>query len=204
MTSTTPVSIELIVQRFIESKRSLGRKYHSERRELLLFVRHLQERGVTKLERVTSATIDEFLSSRPRKRPRSFNHLLGVIRCLFDWAVAQRHLEASPLQTRPRRVTDRRVPFLFDKASAAKLLDAAVALPSRPKGPQAKRGRSALGACSPLHVQRTDPHSSWDSQSDLLPHGSLARLSRTRWRGFSEAPRPAPFVCCGPTSPLVS
>jgi hypothetical protein len=34
-------------------------------------------------------------------RPRSFNHLLGVVAGLLDWAVTHELLEASPLQVRP-------------------------------------------------------------------------------------------------------
>ena len=33
--------------------------------------------------------IDDFLASRPRERPRSYNHLLCTTRRLFDWLVDQ-------------------------------------------------------------------------------------------------------------------
>jgi hypothetical protein len=72
--------------------------------------------------------IDAFLASRPRSRPRSYNHLLGVVRRLFAWMVAQEMLDHSPVRLRARRETARRVPFLFDLPHARQLLDAAATL----------------------------------------------------------------------------
>ena len=83
---------------------------------------------------LTLALLVDFLASRPRSRPRSFNHLLGVVRCLLDWAVTWRLLEASPLQAR-RRVTSQRIPFLVDPAQARRLLDAAAALADNSRAP---------------------------------------------------------------------
>ena len=83
--------------------------------------------------------LEEFLASRPRSRPRSFNHLLGVVGGLLDWAVTHELLAASPLQVHRRRVTSSRVPFLFDASQAHCLLKAAAALPdnsrARQRGP---------------------------------------------------------------------
>jgi hypothetical protein len=59
---------------------------------------------------VTAAVLEAFLTSRPRQRPRSYNHLLGVLRPLFDWMVDQEMLGVSPLRLRPRRETMRRIP----------------------------------------------------------------------------------------------
>jgi integrase len=131
-------SIEPAVSAFLAHKRALGRKYVSEENELRLLVRFASEHGVCSLGDLTPALLDEFLASRPRSRPRSFNHLLGVVRCLLDWAVTHELLGVSPLQARPRRVTCSRVPFLFDAALARRLLDAAAALPDNPRA----RGRA--------------------------------------------------------------
>ena len=90
---------------------------------------------VSCLGELTPALLEDFLASRPRPHPRSFNHLLGVVRCLLDWAVTWGLLEASPLQARRRRVTGQRIPFLFDPAQARRLLDAAAALPDGPRAP---------------------------------------------------------------------
>jgi integrase len=128
-------TIASAVEQFIAHKRAHGRKYHSEARELALLVRFAAERRVSCLSGLTPALLDDFLASRPRSRPRSFNHLLGVARCLLDWAVTWQLLEVSPLQARRRRVTAGRIPFLFDPARARQLLDAAAALADNPRAP---------------------------------------------------------------------
>ena len=132
-------SIDQVVDRFLEHKRALGRKYRSEEAALRLLVRFTEERGVRRLGELTPALLDDFLASRPRSRPRSFNQLLGAVGCLLDWAVGQRLLEASPLRARRRRATAARVPFIFDLALARRLLAAAAALPdnsrARQRGP---------------------------------------------------------------------
>lgn len=133
---TRSEGIEGTVGRFLEHKRALGRKYRSEEAELRLLLRFTAERGVRRLEDVTSALLDDFLASRPRLRPRSFNHLLGVLRCLLNWAVHQELLEASPLCARRRRVSAGRTPFLFDVAQMRRLLEAAAALPDHSRAPQ--------------------------------------------------------------------
>ncbi len=128
-------TIASAVERFVAHKRAHGRKYHSEARELALLVRFAAEHGVSCLSQLTPALLEDFLASRPRSRPRSFNHLLGVVRCLLDWAVTWGLLETSPLQARRHRVTAARIPFLFDPAQARRLLDAAAALPDNPRVP---------------------------------------------------------------------
>lgn len=129
----TAATVDGIVERFLKHKRALGRKYQSEERELRLLLRFMKQRGLTALEEVTPAVLEDFLASRPRSRPRSFNHLRGVVACLFDWAVSQQWLENSPLRTRRRRVTAWRIPFVFDATQARELLAAAAALPDNPR-----------------------------------------------------------------------
>jgi integrase len=128
-------TLELTVSRFLEHKRAVGRKYESEEAELRLLVRFAEEHGAGRLEELTPVLLDDFLASRSRPRPRGFNHLLGVVRRLLDWAVAHELLEASP-QTHPRRETATRIPFLFDTAQVPRLLDAAAALPEYTQAPQ--------------------------------------------------------------------
>ena len=128
-------TIACAVEQFIAHKRAHGRKYHSEARELALLVRFAAGHQVSCLGELTPALLEDFLASRPRPHPRSFNHLLGVVRCLLDWAVTWGLLEASPLQARRHRVTEQRIPFLFDPAQARQLLDAAAALPDGPRAP---------------------------------------------------------------------
>jgi integrase len=128
-------TIASAVERFIAHKRAHGRKYNSEARELVLLVRFAAEHQVSCLDGLTPALLEDFLASRPRPHPRGFNHLLGVVRCLLDWAVTWGLLEASPLQARRHRVTEQRIPFLFNPVQARRLLDAAAALPDDPRAP---------------------------------------------------------------------
>lgn len=117
---------------FLSYKRALGRKYKTEEYALRLFDRYLVEHSITGLGGVTPDLLDAFLASRRRTSPRSYNHLLGVLRRLFNWLVNQGYLMQSPLRDRPRPETSQRVPFLFDKELARKLLEAASALPDNP------------------------------------------------------------------------
>jgi integrase len=126
-------TLESAVARFIEHKRAIGRKYHSEEAELVLLVRFTRERGADCLEDLTPALVDDFLASRPRGRPRSFNHLRGVVSGLLQWAVTNELIETSPLTARRRRAGSAPIPFLFDVAQARRLLDAAGALPDNPR-----------------------------------------------------------------------
>jgi len=129
-------SLDAAVTGFLEHKRSIGQKYKGEEAELTLLVRFAHERGVRRLDRLTPGLLDDFLASRPRTRPRSFNHLLGVVGCLLDWAVTNELIDVSPLKARRRRATSVRVPFLFDLAQARQLLDAAAALPDNARAVQ--------------------------------------------------------------------
>ena len=129
------ITLNDAVNAFLAHKRAIARKYISEEAELRLLVRFADERGIDRLDQLTPAVVDTFLASRPRSQARSFNHLLGVLGCLLDWAVTHELLESSPLQTRRRRVTATRIPFIFDPAQARQLLDAAGALPDRSRAP---------------------------------------------------------------------
>jgi len=124
-----------MMERYLAAKRALGCRFVSEEKELRLFDRFLVRRRLTRIRAVTPAIVEMFLASRSRNRPRSFNHMLGVLRRLFGWMVAQGKLRRSPLRQRPRRETSHRVPFIFDPAEARRLLDVASALPSIPSVP---------------------------------------------------------------------
>jgi integrase len=128
--------LDMAVGDFLAHKRGIGRKYRSEEHELALLVRFAGQHGACRLGQLTPVLLEEFLASRPRSRPRSFNHLLGVVEGLLDWAVARELLEASPLQVRRRRVTSSRVPFLFDVSQARCLLEAAAGLPDNSRARQ--------------------------------------------------------------------
>lgn len=114
---------------FLAHKRALGRKYQTEEATLRLLLTFTGQHGVQDLCQLTPCLLEEFVASRPRQRPRSFNHLVGVLGCFLDWAVTQQRLDASPLRRVRRRDTARQLPFLFDAAQARGLLTAAAALP---------------------------------------------------------------------------
>ncbi len=119
--------------------RALGCRFHSEDRTLRLFDRFLVDHDITMIDDITTDTIDRFLTSRPRRAPKGYNHLLGVVRRLFDWLVSQQVIAVSPVQARSRPETARRLPFLFNPPLARQLLDVARQLPdnnrSRYRGP---------------------------------------------------------------------
>jgi site-specific recombinase XerD len=128
--------LSAVAERFVEYRRALGRKHISEQRELRLLVRFADRHGIHQVDQLTAVSLESFLASRPRRRPRSFNHLLGVIRGFLDWAVVQELLAVSPLQVRRRRVTAGRLPFIFDTVQARRLLAVATALPDNPRALQ--------------------------------------------------------------------
>ena len=117
------------IEQFVAIKRALGCRFASEDRTLRLLDRFLVDRGLTTLDDVTADVIDQFLASRPRRAPKGYNHLLGVVRRLFDWLVSQQVIAASPVRTRPRPETARRLPFLVDPPLARRLLEVAGQLP---------------------------------------------------------------------------
>ena len=121
---------------FLHYKQALNKKYHTETLALRLFDRYLFEQGITGWQAITSSVIDAFMASRFRHRPRSYNHLLGVLRRFFDWAVLQRWINHNPVVERSKRETGKRLPYLFDLTTARRLLAVASGLPDTPKGPQ--------------------------------------------------------------------
>ncbi len=118
---------------FVAHKRALGRGYDTEVRALQLFDRFLLEQGILQPEQVTDEVIEAFMASRPRSRPRSYNHLLGTLQRLFEWLVQHEELERSPVRVRPRRVTGERRPFIFDAPTATRLLTRVRELPDNPR-----------------------------------------------------------------------
>lgn len=121
------------IEQFITYKRALGRRYDIEEKTLRLFDRYLVDHQVEHLDRVTPDLIEAFLASRPRKRPRSHNHLLCTIRRLFDWLVGQQVLDRSPVHVGPKRQISQRIPFIFDLPLARRLLELAKDLPDNPR-----------------------------------------------------------------------
>lgn len=123
------------IERFLAHKRALGRRYDNEEWALRLFDRYLDEHGVDAAGVTSAVVLESFLASRPRSRPRSFNHLLGVVRRLFEWLVVQGAADRVPPLPSRRRQTYRRLPFLFDAETARRLIEAAGSLPDWPRSP---------------------------------------------------------------------
>jgi site-specific recombinase XerD len=123
------------IEQYLQYKRATKRKFRTEESVLRLLDVFLVGQDVGDLDAITPVLIEGFLASRPRSRPRSCNHLLGVVRCFFQWMIIQERLKRSPVQVRPKPTTAQRQPFLFDPDQARRLLDLAACLPDRPKGP---------------------------------------------------------------------
>lgn len=120
---------------FIAYKRALARCYVTEERALRLFDRYLVENGVFQLEAIAPQLIEGFLSSRTRNQPRSYNHLVGVVRRFFDWMVGQERISTSPVHTQLRCTTAQRRPFLLSREQIQQLLEIAARLPDNARAP---------------------------------------------------------------------
>jgi len=121
------------IEGFLEHKRALGHKYLTEESVFRLFDRYLTKGGVNSVAEITPEIIEKFLASRPRIQPCSYNHLLGVVRCLFDWLVGQGVLLQSPVNAKRRRKTAQQIPFIFNAEQARTLLEVASSLADNPR-----------------------------------------------------------------------
>lgn len=124
------------IGRFISHKRALNRRFLTEEAHLKPFTRHAAEHGVHALSDVTTELVHGFVLSRQRRRPRSYNHLIGLLRRLFTFLQQQELISRTPLQLLPRRVTAQRPPFIFSRGDAERLLRVAAALPNNNRAPR--------------------------------------------------------------------
>lgn len=131
--------LALEITDFLDHQRALGKRFIGEERGLLLFDRYLADRQIKTIAEITPVLVDAFLASRPRSRPRSYNHLLSVVGRLFKWLVRQQRWSRSPVESRPRRATAAQMMFLFDRAQAQQLLKLTAELPDNNNG--RNRGR---------------------------------------------------------------
>lgn len=120
---------------FIQYKQALNCKYRTEAAALQLFDRYLSEHHIADWESTDKILIEDFLKSRPRTRPRSFNHLVGVLRRFFAWAVVQRLTRCNPVSAKLRRETSQRIPYLFNLNDARCLLELVRSLSDRSRAP---------------------------------------------------------------------
>jgi site-specific recombinase XerD len=126
------------IERFLAHKRSLRRRYDVEEKTLALLDAYLSKHKIGSLNELTTPLVDEFLLSRPRSRPRSYNHLRCTVGRLFSYLVDHGKLAQTPLRSPPRRARYQRTPFILDTGAAKRLLALAKALPS--KGGTIERG----------------------------------------------------------------
>lgn len=91
------------IEQFLAHKRSLRRRYDAEEKTLALFDAYLSKNNIGSLAEITPALVDEFLLSRPRSRPRSYNHLRCTVGRLFSYLVDHDKLAQTPLRSPPRR-----------------------------------------------------------------------------------------------------
>lgn len=110
------------IQAFLAYKRALGASFLTEEYVLRALDAFLVQRQVYSTEDITPQLIEAFLTSRPRKRPRSYNHLISVVRRLFHWLVKQSFVNHFPLYLQTRQETSKRIPFLFTPVMARELL----------------------------------------------------------------------------------
>jgi site-specific recombinase XerD len=130
------------MDRFLAHKRSLGRRYDVEENALALLDAYLVNNHIGGLDELTPTLVDQFLLSRPRSRPRSYNHLRCTLGRLFSYLVGHGKLTQTPLRSPPRRARYQRRPFIFDAAAAKRLLALAKTLPSN--GGTMERGNTYL------------------------------------------------------------
>ncbi len=123
------------IEGFLAHKRAVGRRFDVEEKTLRLLDRYVADHELNHLTQITPELVEAFLISRPRIRPRSYNHLLCTVRRLFDWLLDQGILQRSPVQSKPRRQTSPRTPFIFDLPTARQLLEMARGLPDNPRAP---------------------------------------------------------------------
>ena len=130
---SSPIAPHIVA--FVGHKRALNRRYHVEDKVLRMFDGYLNTAGIMTLAEITPAVLDAFFLSRRRTRPRSFNHLVGVVGRLFEWMVEHGIVDRSPVTMRLRRRGQLRPPCILDLPTAQRLVDLAAQLPDRNNAP---------------------------------------------------------------------
>lgn len=123
------------IQRYLEAKRALGRRFANEERALRLLDRFVADNGIAAIEDLGASVIDAFLRSRPRTSGRSYNHLLGIVRRLLDWLAVQGAPGVVLYRAHPRRETGRRSPVIFKDAQVRQFLRGTAGLQDGTRAP---------------------------------------------------------------------
>lgn len=111
------------IENYLSVKRALGCKFISEARSLRLLDTWLAEQGAFDINLITDSMLQEFFNSRKRKNNRSYNHLLGVVRRLFEWLVNQQIIELSPLKLKPLSETRKELPYIFEPSMVRSIIN---------------------------------------------------------------------------------
>ncbi len=126
--------LAVFINAFLSHHRALGKRFDTEEAALRLLDHYLVEQGIESLAAITPTLLEAFVRSRPRTRPRSYNHLVNVLSRLFLWLERQEMFAPSPLHLQPRHAAAATTPFLFEAAQVEHLLALAAQLPNRPHG----------------------------------------------------------------------
>lgn len=119
---------------FLIYKRSLGKKFNTEEGALYLLDQYIIKKQITDISKMDTDFLKEFFISRPRSRPKSYNHLLSVIRRFCEWLVKEEKMRISPVSSiKSKRVTSQRIPFIFNNDYFRMLLTLSEQLPDNPR-----------------------------------------------------------------------
>ena len=133
------------IQQFLAHKRALGQNFCTEeKRRCACSMRFWSSRKCKTLARSPRHWLMRSWLPFPGTRPRSYNHLISVLRRLFHWLVVNAYLPSFPWQMPTRRETSPRIPFLFTPDQGRKLLACASSLEDNSRAPCGVRpiGRS--------------------------------------------------------------
>lgn len=116
-------------RRFVLLKRRMGRRYDSEEYLYRRLDRFLLARGFERLEDLTPARLEDFVSAAGITRSRSFHLMQQRFRVLFRHLVARGILESDPTARLRGRGAASAPPYVFTHREIAALLQAARELP---------------------------------------------------------------------------
>src|SRR5881396_2309258 len=89
------------IEKYLAHKRAIGRRFRTEANVLHILDRYLVQEQISSVQQISPELVGAFLRSRPRKSPRSYNHLLTTVRGLFHWLVVQGFLCRVPVEATP-------------------------------------------------------------------------------------------------------
>jgi len=113
------------INKYLEHKRALCKKYRSEEDNLRIFDAYLSEIALTHIAQLTPDLMDRYLATRPPLRPSTYNYHVGTLRRFFDWMVKHEIISTSPLQKGTPRIEENLKPYILNHDLVKRLLDMA-------------------------------------------------------------------------------